>query len=232
LATQTNITNATRSPEMIPIEKISVLIVDDHELVRQGIETFLNLQPDIEIVACSANAKQAIQQVVELVPDVVLMDLNLGEGMNGIEATSEIKTISPQSKVIVLTSFHSDEYIFPAIKSGALSYLLKDIEPLELADAIRKAASGQAVLAPIVAKRIVEEMQPSSKEVIPSHSQLSTRELEILKLIAEGFNNQEISESLHITIKTVRCHVSNILSKLHLRDRTQAAIHAWKKGLF
>jgi NarL family two-component system response regulator LiaR len=212
-------------------ELISVLIVDDHEIVRQGIETFLNLQPDIEIVASAANAKQAIEQVVELVPDVILMDLNLGEGMNGIEATAKIKAISPQSKVIVLTSFHSDEYIFPAIKSGALSYLLKDIEPVELAEAIRKAALGQAVLAPIVAKRIVEEMQPSTKEVIPNHSHLSVRELEILKLIAEGFNNQEISESLNIAIKTVRCHVSNILSKLHLRDRTQAAIHAWQKGL-
>ena len=151
--------------------------------------------------------------------------------MNGIEATREIKAISPQSTVIVLTSFHSDEYIFPAIKSGALSYLLKDIEPVELADAIRKAASGQAVLAPIVAKRIVEEMQPSNKEITPPHSQLSVRELEILKLIAEGFNNQEIADSLNIAIKTVRCHVSNILSKLHLRDRTQAAIHAWQEGL-
>jgi NarL family two-component system response regulator LiaR len=212
-------------------EKISVLIVDDHELVRQGIETFLNLQPDIEIVASVANARQAIKQVTELVPDIILMDLNLGEGMNGIEATIEVKAISPQSKVIVLTSFHSDEFIFPAIKAGALSYLLKDIEPTELADVIRKGALGQAVLAPIVAKRIVEEMQPQDKEIIPKHSQLSPRELEILKLIAEGYNNQEISDSLNIAIKTVRSHVSNILSKLHLRDRTQAAIHAWKKGL-
>jgi len=208
-----------------------VLIVDDHELVRQGIETFLNLQPNIEIVASAANAKQAIEQVSELVPDVILMDLNLGEGMNGIDATSQIKAISPQSKVIVLTSFHNDEYIFPAIKAGALSYLLKDIEPTELAQAIRKAALGQAVLAPIVAQRIVEEMQPSATKNMPLHSQLTARELEILKLIAEGLNNQEISSSLNIAVKTVRCHVSNILSKLHLRDRTQAAIHAWQKGL-
>ena len=212
-------------------EKITVLIVDDHELVRQGIENFLSLQPDITIVASAANAKQAIQQVAVTVPDVILMDLNLGEGMNGIEATSKIKIISPQSKVIVLTSFHNDEYIFPAIKAGALSYLLKDIEPMELAEAIRKAAKNQAVLAPVVAKRIVEEMQLISKEKKTNQSQLSVRELEILKLIAEGFNNQEISESLSIAIKTVRCHVSNILSKLHLRDRTQAAIHAWQKGL-
>lgn len=221
-----NLENASEN-----VELISVMIVDDHELVRQGIETFINLQPDIEIIASAANAKQAIQQVEILVPDVILMDLNLGEGMNGIEATAKIKTISPQSKIIVLTSFHSDEYIFPAIKSGALSYLLKDIEPTELANAIRKAALNQAVLAPVVAKRIVEEMQPSTKTNIPTHSQLSARELEILKLIAEGFNNQEISESLNIAIKTVRCHVSNILSKLHLRDRTQAAIHAWQKGI-
>jgi len=212
-------------------EKISVIAVDDHELVRHGIETFLNLQSDIEIVASASNAKQAIEQVAEFVPDVVLMDLNLGEGMNGIEATREIKKISPQTKVIVLTSFHSDEYIFPAIKSGALSYLLKDIVPEDLADAIRQAASGKAVLAPVVAKRIVEDMQPEQPENIPLHSQLSERELEILKLLAEGNNNQEIAEKLNIAVKTVRCHVSNILSKLHLRDRTQAAIHAWQKGL-
>ena len=223
--------SSTSKSQTTPTETISVLIVDDHELVRQGIETFLNLQPDIKIIASTANAKQAIEQVKSLVPDVILMDLNLGEGMNGIEATREIKAISPQSTVIVLTSFHSEEYIFPAIKSGALSYLLKDIEPIELADAIRKSASGQAVLAPIVAKRIIEEMQPTNKEAIPNHSQLSVRELEILKFIAEGHNNQEISDSLNIAIKTVRCHVSNILSKLHLRDRTQAAVHAWKKGL-
>jgi NarL family two-component system response regulator LiaR len=226
LSKKLNLENASEN-----VELISVMIVDDHELVRQGIETFINLQPDIEIIASAANAKQAIQQVEILVPDVILMDLNLGEGMNGIEATAKIKTISPQSKIIVLTSFHSDEYIFPAIKSGALSYLLKDIEPTELANAIRKAALNQAVLAPVVAKRIVEEMQPLTKTNIPTHSQLSARELEILKLIAEGFNNQEISESLNIAIKTVRCHVSNILSKLHLRDRTQAAIHAWQKGI-
>jgi len=216
---------------LIMSEKITVVAVDDHELVRQGVEAFLNVQPDIEIVASATNAKSAIEQVEIFVPDVVLMDLNLGEGMNGIEATREIRKISPQTKVIVLTSYHSDEHIFPAIKSGALSYLLKDILPKDLSDAIRRAAKGQAILAPIVAKRIVEEMQPNNDGPIPTHAQLTERELEVLKLITKGKNNQEISELLSITVKTVRCHVSNILSKLHLRDRTQAAIHALTKGL-
>ena len=213
------------------IEAINVIIVDDHQLVRQGIENFLSIQDDINIIATASNARQAIEEVKEHAPDVVLMDLNLGEGMNGIEATREIGNISPQTKIIVLTSYHSDEYIFPSIKAGALSYLLKDIDPNELADAIRAAALGQTVLNSVVAKRIMQELQPKKNEITPILSELSSRELEILKLIASGNNNQEISEQLNIAIKTVRCHVSNILSKLHLRDRTQAAIHAWQQGL-
>lgn len=220
-----------KSSKILSSEKITLLVVDDHELVRHGIESFINLHADIEIVASVANAAQAIKQTEKHLPDVVLMDLNLGEGPNGIDATREIKAICPQSKVIVLTSFHNDDYLFPAIKSGALSYLLKDIEPIELVDAIRRAALGQAVIAPIVAKRIIEEMQPEAKENLPKHSKLSKRELEILKLIGEGYSNQEIAISLDIVVKTVRTHVSNILSKLHLRDRTQLAIHAWRKGL-
>ncbi len=210
---------------------ITLVMVDDHELVRTGIEKFLDMQSDIKLVGSAASGEQAIELVAETVPDMVLMDLNLGQGMNGIEATRAIKRISPNTDVLVLTSYHSDEFIFPAIKAGARSYLLKDIAPIELANAIRKTALGHAVLSPIVAKRIVAELNPISKQSTPKHSQLSGRELQVIKAIADGKNNQEIAQDLSITIKTVRSHVSNILSKLHLRDRTQAAIHAWQQGL-
>ena len=211
-------------------EKISVMTVDDHHLVRQGIESFLGAQPDIEIVASVASGKEAIQAAAEKLPDVILMDLNLGEGINGIESTRTIKENCPSCQVIVLTSYHSDEHIFPAIKAGALSYLLKDIHPKALYSAIQKAAQGQSELSPSVAKRIVEEMQPTHSTE-PLTSPLSDRELQVLKLIGAGKNNSEIADELCIAIKTVRCHVSNILSKLHLRDRTQAAVHAWEKGI-
>ncbi|MCF6192920.1 MAG: response regulator transcription factor [Kangiellaceae bacterium] len=213
-------------------DKITVIAVDDHQIVRQGIESFLSSQSNIEIVASASSGDEAVRQVLEHVPDVVLMDLNLGEGMDGIAATKSIKLNSPNTKVIVLTSYHSDEHIFPAIKSGALSYLIKDIAPEDLAKAVVSAYHGRAVLAPIVAQRIVQDMQ-TKDEVSKEHhlTNLSVRESEILLLIADGKNNREISEQLCIAIKTVRCHVSNILSKLHLRERTQAAIHAWQKGM-
>lgn len=213
------------------LDTISVLVVDDHPLVRQGIETFINIQPDITVVASAENAEQGINASIEYAPDVILMDINLGDGMNGIDASRQIKQHSPQSAIIILSSYHGDEYIFPAIKAGALSYLLKDVAPEALANGIRQAAQRRAVLAPKVAQRIVEEMQPSKHEQAHLPSPLSDRELQVLSLIAQGMNNQEISQQLFITVKTVRCHVSNILSKLHLRDRTQAAIHAWQKGL-
>lgn len=211
-------------------DNISVMTVDDHHLVRQGIESFLGAQSDIEIVASVANGNEAIQAAAEKLPDVILMDLNLGEGINGIEATRKIKEQCPSCQVIVLTSFHSDEHIFPAIKAGALSYLLKDIHPKDLYIAIQKAAIGQSQLSPMVAKRIVEELQPNNS-IDPITSPLSERELQVLKLIGAGKNNSEIADELCIAIKTVRCHVSNILSKLHLRDRTQAAVHAWENGI-
>ncbi|MCW8879856.1 MAG: response regulator transcription factor [Kangiellaceae bacterium] len=211
-------------------EKISVMTVDDHHLVRQGIESFLGAQTDIEIIASVGTGSEAVRYASEKLPDVILMDLNLGEGINGIEATRQIKQSCPSCKIIVLTSFHSDEHIFPAIKAGALSYLLKDIHPKELYQAIQKASLGQSLLSPMVAKRIVEEMQPNYTSE-PAASPLSERELQVLKLIGSGKNNYEIADELCIAIKTVRCHVSNILSKLHLRDRTQAAVHAWEKGI-
>lgn len=207
------------------------MVVDDHPLVRQGIEAFINLQPDIEVIASADTGEQAIATCAECVPDVILIDINLGDGINGIEATRQIKSCHPQSAIIVLTSYHSDDHIFPAIKAGALSYLLKDISPQELANAVRQAAQQRPILSPKIAQRIVEDMRCKEAEAAHLPLPLSERELQILKLVAAGMNNQEIADQLCITIKTVRCHVSNILSKLHLRDRTQAAIHAWQQGL-
>lgn len=210
---------------------ISVYVIDDHAIVRQGLSSFLQSQPDIEVVGESGDPEQGLQHVADLAPDVILMDLKLNHAIDGVEATRRAKQSSPRSQIIVLTSYHQDQYIFPALSAGALSYLLKDIEPIKLAEAIRKASVNQAVLAPQVAERILAEMQGASLDTRLARIQLSQRELEVLKLIAAGMSNQEISQQLAIAIKTVRCHVSNILSKLHLRDRTQAAVMAWQQGL-
>ncbi len=210
---------------------ITVLIVDDHAVVRQGIKAFLATQPDIEVLGEAASGEEAIRMVEKHVPDVVLMDLVM-PGMDGVEATREIRRISPRTQVIVLTSYHDDEHIFPAIRAGALSYLLKDVGPDDLADTVRKAARGEAILHPRVAARVIQELHGLSGSETPTpFSELTERELEVLRLIAEGLSNAEIAERLVISEKTVKSHVSNILSKLHLADRTQAAVYAWRRGL-
>ncbi len=209
---------------------ISLIIVDDHQLVRWGVRTFLTTQPDIQIVGEAGSGAEALQQIAELVPDVALVDLIM-PGMSGIEVTREIKRISPHTQVIVLTSYHEDEHIFPAIRAGALSYLLKDIGTEDLAAAIRKAANGEAVVHPHVAARLVQELHTPVRQQASMPMQLSERESEVLQLIAAGHNNGEIAERLVISENTVKSHVSNILSKLHLADRTQAAIYAWRAGL-
>jgi len=208
----------------------TILLVDDHKVVRQGVRAFLDLQPDLSVVAEAENGEEAIVQAQEHAPDVVLMDLIM-PGMDGVEATRQVKQVSPRSQVIVLTSYHQDEHIFPAIRAGALSYLLKDVEPLELADAVRKAADGEAVLHPRVAARVVQEIHGSRKDELNPFTELSERELDVLKLIADGQSNNDIAESLFISPKTVKSHVSNILGKLHLGDRTQAAVYAWREGV-
>lgn len=206
---------------------ISTLIVDDHAVVRQGIRTFLSLQDDIDVCGEADSGESAIEQVSDLLPDVVLMDLIMPGEIDGIEATRIIKFVSPQTQVIILTSYHEDEHIFPAIKAGALSYILKEIPPAELVNAIRNTAAGEAFMAPQVASRIMAENQDLSSPFI----QLSKRELQVLEQVASGKSNAEIAEMLHVGIKTIRAHVSNILSKLHLKDRTQAAVLAWQKGI-
>ncbi len=209
---------------------VSVLIVDDHAMVRRGIRAFLESQPDLFVCGEVGSGPEALRSAGEQPPDVILMDLKL-PGMDGVETTRQIKRISPRSQVIVLTSYHEDEYIFPAIRAGALSYLLKDVRPEELADAIRKAADGEAVLNPRVAARLVQEVQGHRAEPANPFTELSEREMEVLHLVANGLNNAEIAATLVIGEKTVKSHVSNILAKLHLADRTQAAVLAWRQGL-
>jgi len=211
-------------------EAISVLIVDDHRVVRQGVRAFLETQPGIMVVAEADSGEASIQLVQEHAPDVVLMDLVM-PGMDGVETTRQVKKVSPRTQIIVLTSYHQDEYIFPAIRAGALSYLLKDAQPEELANAVRKAANGEAVLHPRVAARVVQELHGARQDSPNPFTELSDRELEVLRLIADGMNNADIAEQLVISEKTVKSHVSNILSKLHLGDRTQAAVYAWREGV-
>lgn len=211
-------------------DPITIMLVDDHQVVRQGVRAFLQTQPDLDVVAEAASGETAVTQAVEHAPDVVLMDLIM-PGMGGVEATRRVKQASPRTQIIILTSYHQDEHIFPAIRAGALSYLLKDVAPAELADAVRKAARGEAVLHPRVAARVVQEIHGASHDTFNPFTELSERELEVLRLIADGRGNTDIAAELVISEKTVKSHVSNILSKLHLGDRTQAAVYAWRKGI-
>ncbi len=211
-------------------QPISVIIVDDHTVVREGVRAFLDTQPDIHVVAEAASGLEAVRLCMEYAPDVVLMDLVM-PGMNGVEATRRLKRVSPRTQVIVLTSYDDDDHIFPAIQAGAISYLLKDVGPGDLADAVRKAARGEAMLHPRVAARVIRELHNMPRETPAIFSELTERELDVLRLIAEGLSNAEIAQRLVISEKTVKSHVSNILNKLHLADRTQAAVLAWKEGL-
>ncbi len=209
-------------------EKITVLIVDDHAMVRQGLRTFLELQDDIEVVGEASNGADAVEQTRQLLPDVVLMDLVMPE-MDGIAATRQICAFHPGAKVIALTSFAGDDKVFPAIKAGASGYLLKDVSPSDLVDAIRAAQRGETQLHPEIARKLMNQVAHGTEE--PPPAELTARELEVLRLIAGGRSNRQIAQELVISEKTVKTHVSNILSKLHLADRTQAAIYALKRGL-
>ena len=213
-----------------PVRRISVLIVDDHSVVRQGVRAFLEAQADISVVGEAESGEQAVQLAQKYIPDVVLMDLLL-PGMNGVEATRLVKQVSPRSQVIVLTSYYEDENIFPALRAGAISYTLKDIHPTELVEAVRKAARGESELHPRVASRIIQEVREFKPAVPAAFGELTERELDVLRLIAVGESNATIAGKLVLSEKTVKGHVSNILSKLHIADRTQAAALAWQQGL-
>jgi NarL family two-component system response regulator LiaR len=211
-------------------EAITVLVVDDHEVVRLGLRGYLDALPGFAVVGEAESGEAAIRLAAEHIPDVVLMDLVM-PGMDGVEATRRVKNTSPRTQIVVLTSYHQDEHIFPALKAGATSYILKDIKMDELADAVRRAARGEATLHPSVAARVIQELHgPRGVELNP-FTELTNREMEVLRLIANGLSNSEIAEELVISGNTVKGHVSNILSKLHLADRTQVAVYAWREGI-
>jgi NarL family two-component system response regulator LiaR len=209
---------------------ITVMIVDDHEMVRQGACSYLKTQPDISVVAQAGSGEEAVKLAQEFIPDVVLMDLVM-PGMDGVEATRKVKNISPRTQIIILTSFHQDEFVFPALQAGALSYLLKDVKAAELVEAIRRAFRGETTLHPKIAARVIKTFRSLKPEDTTPFTMLTERELEVLKLIAKGYQNDKIADQLVISVGTVKGHVSNILSKLHLVDRTQAAAYAWQEGI-
>ena len=211
-------------------EPITVLIVDDHEVVRNGIRGYLDTIPEYEVVGEAESGEQAVDLVTQLIPDVILMDLML-TGMDGVEATRIVKNISPRTQIVVLTSYHDDSLIFPALKAGAISYILKDMKMNKLAEAITKAHNGEVILHPKVASRVLQNIRKDSDKDSIIYTELTERELDVLKLIASGFSNSQIAEELVISENTVKGHVSNILSKLHLADRTQAAVFAWQQGI-
>ena len=204
---------------------IRVVLVDDHAVVRQGLRFLLEQQSDIEVVGEGKDGAQGVDIVTSLLPDVVLLDLLMPK-MDGITAVREMKRTTPSTQIIILTSFYEDDQVFGAIKAGAISYLLKDASPEELVEAVRAAARGEGVLHPMVAARVLREMQQRSPL-----DWLTARELEVLTLIARGRSNAEIAAELVIGEGTVKTHVSNILTKLHLADRTQAAIYALQQHL-
>ena len=208
-------------------EPIRVLIADDHPVVRQGLRGFLETCGDITVVAEAEDGTQAVALALEHVPDVILMDLLMPE-MDGVEAIEKISVASPTTRIIVLTSYTEDEYLLPAMRAGAVGYQLKDADPEDLVGAIRAASRGQTTLHPNVAARLVGGIDQPSKDLL---ADLSERELEVLRLIARGMRNKEIAQELFISEGTVKSHVSNILSKLHLAHRTQAALYALKRNL-
>lgn len=210
-------------------EPITILIVDDHAIVRQGLRALFALQPDCQVVGEADSGEAAVHLATELAPDIILTDLMM-PGLDGVAATRRIKAVSPRSQVIVLTSFHDDAHIFPALHAGALSYVLKDVDPDELVTTVRRAARGESVLHPQVAGRVLQMLRQSKSPSTNPFAQLSEREQDVLRLIADGQSNAEIARRLVISEKTVKGHVSNILSKLHLLDRTQAAVFAWQQG--
>lgn len=213
--------------------KIKVLLVDDHTVVLKGLAFFLSTQEDFELVGEANNGKEALTKVKEMQPNVVLMDLYMPE-MDGIEATTCIKKEYPHVKVLVLTSFSDQAHVLPALKAGASGYILKDVEPDQLVEAIRSAYKGNIQLHPDIANALLSQTLPQEEEEELSNihvDALTARENEVLQLLAKGMSNKEIASVLVITEKTVKAHVSSILSKLNLSDRTQAALYAVRNGI-
>jgi two-component system, NarL family, response regulator LiaR len=205
---------------------MTILLADDHPVVRQGLRTFLELQDDMEVVGEAATGAEAVAQAAELHPDVVLLDLVMPD-LGGVEAARRIRDVSPATKVIVLTSYPDDSGVLPALEAGAVGYLLKDVEPQELANGLRRVHSGDGLLDPAVAPRVIREaIEPRAGREV-----LTARELDVLRLLARGLPNKLIARDLGIAERTVKTHVSSILAKLGVTDRTQAALHAVREHL-
>ena len=224
-------------PKTPSVQKIRILLVDDHAVVRQGLRMFIELQDDMQVVGEGCNGNEAVEMAAQLKPDVILLDLVMPE-MDGVEATRKILKCSPRSRVLILTSFGEDDKIFPAIQAGAQGYLLKDIQPLDLVQAVRETHQGNAQLHPDIARRLMAAVsggtpprQVHSSALPEELQELTEREREVLEQIARGLTNREIAEQMVISEKTVKTHVSNLLEKLGLDDRTRAAIWALKHGL-
>jgi NarL family two-component system response regulator LiaR len=216
---------------MEEVEKIKVLIVDDHQVVRQGLRTFLELHEDIYVIGEAQDGQEAVKLVRQYKPDVVLMDLVMPR-MDGISATQQVLALDSAIKVIVLTSFSEDEKVFPAIQAGAASYLLKDVSPDDLVEAIRAVHHGEARLHPDIARKLMQQVSQMHNITHDSPiDELTGREQEVLRLVARGRSNREIAQELFISEKTVKTHVSNILGKLHLEQRTQLVVYAIKNKL-
>lgn len=207
---------------------IKVVFVDDHEMVRIGVCSYLSAQPDIEVIGEADNGKTGVELALSLRPDIILMDLVMKE-MDGIEATKQIIESWPEAKIIIVTSFLDDEKVYPALEAGATSYMLKTSKASDIANAVRDTYGGQSVLEPEVTGKMMLKMR--QKHTLLPHEELTSREMEILLLMTEGKTNQEIADELFIALKTVKTHVSNILSKLGVQDRTQAVIYAFKHSL-
>ncbi|WP_418789198.1 response regulator [Paenibacillus agilis] len=220
---------AMETTDMERSENIRVLLVDDHEMVRIGLAAVLSTEDGIEVVGEAGNGMDGIRLAQEYKPDVVLMDLVM-DGMDGIETTRKLLQLYPDCKVIVLTSYLDDEKMYPVIEAGAFSYLLKTSRANEVADAIRAAARGQSVLESQVASKMMNRFR-QPKQAQAAHEQLTDREMEVMRLLSQGKSNQDIADELFIGVKTVKFHVTNILAKLEVEDRTQAAIYAYKNGL-
>jgi len=208
---------------------IQVLVVDDHAIIRKGIAAVLELVPDMQVVGDAVNGKEAVEKAETLQPDVILMDLVMPV-MDGIEATRQIKSSQPEARILVLTTFASDDQVFPAIKAGALGYHLKDSDPDELVKAIRLIYNGDVSLHPEVARKVLEEISAPPKQPLTTDP-LTPREVEVLKLVAQGLEDKQIAARFVISETTVRTHISRVLSKLHAANRTQAALYALREGL-
>ena len=210
-------------------EDIRVLIADDHAIVREGQRTLIGTEPGMEVVGEAEDGRQAVALARSLRPDVIVLDMVM-PNMDGLEAIEEIVAEDPGAHILVLTSFSHDDKVFPAIKAGALGYLLKNASPQRLLDAIRDVHRGEPTMSPDIASKLMRELQRSS-DLPPTEDPLTEREIDVLRLVAQGLTNQEIAEALVIGVGTVRTHVSNILAKLHLANRTQAALFALREGL-